>query len=115
MRNMLQFHKNLIIITILLGAFTLNPLPTLALGEPTSTEKVTLNSQQNFAPMNDIQAFRRGIEQMAANTTSIKANFKQEKYLSILSIKLILKVLFFLKSLIYYGGNINLHLNTSSY
>ncbi len=85
---MLQFHKNLIIITILLGAFTLNPLPTLALGEPTSTEKVTLNSQQNFAPMNDIQAFRRGIEQMAANTTSIKANFKQEKYLSILSNKI---------------------------
>lgn len=41
--------------------------------------------QQEFAPMKDIAAFRRGLEAMAASTSSIKASFRQQKYLSILA------------------------------
>ena len=85
---MLQIHKNLLIITVLLGAFAMGQLPTKVLASATITEEVPLTIQQDFVPMKDIQAFRRGIEQMAASTTSIKADFKQEKYLSILSNKI---------------------------
>lgn len=41
--------------------------------------------QTEFGPMKDIAAFRKGLDAMAASTTSIKANFKQKKYLSILA------------------------------
>lgn len=41
-----------------------------------------------YVPMKDVAAFRSGIQKMAAATSSIKADFKQEKYLSILANKI---------------------------
>ncbi len=41
-----------------------------------------------FEAMQHIEKFRKGLADMAASTTSIKANFKQEKYLSILANKI---------------------------
>lgn len=41
-----------------------------------------------FSPMQDVAKFRSGISDMAASTTSIKASFKQEKFLSMLSNKI---------------------------
>ena len=41
-----------------------------------------------FKPMEDVGHFRKGLSDMAATTTSIKAQFKQEKYLSILANKI---------------------------
>lgn len=43
---------------------------------------------QDFKPLKDISNFKKGLADMAATTTSIKASFKQEKYLSILSNKI---------------------------
>ncbi|MBL3656833.1 LolA family protein [Fulvivirga sediminis] len=40
---------------------------------------------EEFAAMQNIETFKKGISDMAKSTTSIKASFKQEKYLSILS------------------------------
>ena len=44
--------------------------------------------QSEFKAMQQIEKFRKGLADMAASTTSIKANFKQEKYLSILANKI---------------------------
>lgn len=44
--------------------------------------------EQEYQPMKDTTAFRKGLADMAAGTSTIKANFKQEKYLSILSNKI---------------------------
>lgn len=41
-----------------------------------------------FVSMKDVAGFRKGIEGMAKSTSTIKASFKQEKYMSILSNKL---------------------------
>lgn len=41
--------------------------------------------QPAYTAMKDVEAFRKGLDAMAASTTSIKANFKQKKYLSILA------------------------------
>lgn len=41
-----------------------------------------------FTSMKDVAAFKAGITKMAASTNTIKASFKQEKYLSILSNKI---------------------------
>ncbi len=84
---MLQIHKNLLIIT-LLGAFALGHKPTQIAAMSIIKEETSLTMHQDFVPMKNIQAFQKGIEQMAASTTSIKADFKQEKYLSILSNKI---------------------------
>lgn len=43
------------------------------------------SGSNDFAKMKDVAAFRKGIDKMAASTSSIQASFKQEKYLSILS------------------------------
>lgn len=48
----------------------------------------TLLPGDDFVPMENIAGFRQGIQKMAAATISIKASFKQEKYLSILSNKI---------------------------
>ncbi|UII28859.1 outer membrane lipoprotein carrier protein LolA [Fulvivirga maritima] len=40
---------------------------------------------EEFAAMKNIEPFKKGISEMAQSTTSIKASFRQEKYLSILS------------------------------
>lgn len=85
---MLQIHKKLLVLSVFLGTLAIAMMPNQALGKPTNYEEVPLTVQQEFVPMKDIQAFRKGIEQMAASTTSIKADFKQEKYLSILSNKI---------------------------
>ena len=46
---------------------------------------VLLFQGDDFEQMKDIQGFKKGINHMAANTSSIKASFNQDKYLSILS------------------------------
>ena len=38
-----------------------------------------------FSPMKDVDAFRKGIEKMAASTNTIQTSFSQEKYLALLS------------------------------
>lgn len=85
---MLQIHKKFLIVTVLLGAMAINLMAIQVMGSPTNHEEAPLTVYQEYVPMKDIQAFRKGIEQMAASTTSIKADFKQEKYLSILSNKI---------------------------
>lgn len=85
---MLQIHKKFLIVPVFLGAMAISLIPIQVLGSPTNPEEAPLTVHQEFVPMKDIQAFRKGIEQMAASTTSIKADFKQEKYLSILSNKI---------------------------
>lgn len=45
--------------------------------------------ESGFAKMKDREAFRKGVDQMAAATQSIQASFQQEKYLSILSDKIV--------------------------
>ena len=45
-------------------------------------------AKQDYVPMKDVAAFRSGLAKMAASTSSIKANFKQEKYLAILANKI---------------------------
>ncbi|WPP48768.1 outer membrane lipoprotein carrier protein LolA [Catalinimonas niigatensis] len=45
--------------------------------------------EPNFAKMKDVSAFRNGVDQMAASTTSIQASFTQEKYLNVLSDKIV--------------------------
>lgn len=42
-------------------------------------------AQGQFSPMEDVTGFRKGLQEMAQTTESIQADFKQEKYLSILS------------------------------
>ena len=44
--------------------------------------------KEEFVAMKDVAAFRSGLSKMAAATQSIKASFKQEKYLAILSDKI---------------------------
>src|SRR5688572_10122123 len=44
--------------------------------------------EAQFVAMKDVAGFRKGIEGMAKSTNTIKADFKQEKYMSILSNKL---------------------------
>jgi outer membrane lipoprotein-sorting protein len=85
---MFIISKKLYISTLLFGFLVISTVPTKALGSSVLSEEAALATQQDFVPMKDIQAFQKGIEQMAASTTSIKANFKQEKYLSILSNKI---------------------------
>lgn len=45
-------------------------------------------NEEDFKPMQDVAKFRKGLADMASTTTSIKASFRQEKYLSILSNKI---------------------------
>src|SRR5690554_4247805 len=45
-------------------------------------------AKAQLSPMQDVDKFRSGISEMAATTTSIKASFKQEKFLSMLSNKI---------------------------
>ena len=47
-----------------------------------------LQSTEEFVPMRDVAAFQSGLSAMAASTTSIKASFRQEKYMAILSNKI---------------------------
>ncbi len=47
------------------------------------------SGEAGFEKMTDKPAFRKGVEQMAAATSSIQASFTQEKYLSILTDKIV--------------------------
>lgn len=52
-----------------------NLLPSIAVAQ----------KADEFAPMKDVDSFRKGIEKMAATTNTIQTSFSQEKYLSLLS------------------------------
>lgn len=86
---MLYSYKNLFVIIVLLSSFVMSHLPAKVFGNPIYIEEEILSAmQKDFIPLKDTEAFQEGIKRMASTTTSIKAAFKQEKYLSILSNKI---------------------------